>query len=61
MEGYEMQLVIEELLRTIARLKSEGSGKDFEISCLQEDVKSLRNEVARLEAVVAEKETAKAS
>lgn len=60
MGEYEMQLVIDELLRTIARLKSEGASKDFDIACLKDDIKSLRNEVARLEAVAAEKE-AKAS
>ena len=61
MDEYEMKLVIEELLRTIARLKTENGSKDFEISCLKDDVESLRREVARLEAVAAEKETAKAS
>lgn len=56
MEEYEMKLVIEELLRTIARLKSENGSKEFEIACLKDDVESLRNEVARLEAVAANKE-----
>ena len=60
MGEYEMNLVIDELLRTIARLKSESAGKDFEISCLKDDVTSLRNEVARLEALAAGKETAEA-
>ena len=61
MDEYEYKLIIEELLRTIARLKTESGGKDFEISCLKEDVESLRREVARLETVAAEKETAQAS
>lgn len=60
MDEYEMKLVIEELLKTIARLKSESSSKDFEISFLKEDVESLRNEVARLEASAKEKQTAEA-
>ena len=60
MDEYEMKLVIDELLRVIARLKSESGSKDFEIACLKDDVESLRREVARLETVAAERE-AKAS
>ena len=60
MSEYETKLLIDELLKTLVRLKSENESKNFEIVCLNDDVKRLRNEVARLEAQVAEKE-AKAS
>ena len=61
MEEYEMKVVIDELLRTIARLKMDSASKEYENSILREGVESLRAEVARLEAVAAEKETAQAS
>lgn len=60
MSEYEMKLVIEELLRTIAKLKSENGSKDFQIACLKDDIESLRQEVARLE-MVAGNDVAKAS
>lgn len=53
MDGYEKNLVIEELLKLIARLKMENAGLDYENRTLKEDVESLRKEVARLEAVAA--------
>lgn len=59
MEGYEKDLVIEELLKLVARLKMENTGIIYENRTLKEDVESLRKEVARLEMVAAG--TAKAS
>jgi len=53
MDGYEKDLVIEELLKLIARLKMENAGLDYENRTLKEDVESLRKEVARLEMVAA--------
>lgn len=53
MDAYETNLVIEELLKTIARLKMENAGLDYENRTLKEDVESLRKEVARQEALLA--------
>lgn len=61
MDEYEKNLVIEELLKTIARLKMENAGITFDNRQLKEDVESLRNEVARLETLAAGKDTPKAS
>ena len=61
MEEYEYKLLIDELLKTIVRIKQEGESKHFEIVCLKGDVEDLRKEVARLEAALAAKETPKAS
>lgn len=55
MNEYEARLLIDELLKSILNLKKENDEKDFQIVCLKEDVKSLRSEVARLEAAAAEK------
>lgn len=60
MESYEKDLVIEELLKLVARLRIEKAGFSYENQALKEDVESLRKEVARLEALAAEKETAQA-
>ncbi len=61
MNEYEANLAIEELLKLIARFKMDNASLMYENRTLKEDVESLRKEVARLEAVAAEEETAKAS
>lgn len=61
MSEHETNLVIEELLKTIARLKMENASKDFENEQLKEDVASFRKVVARLEEEIAKKEVSQAS
>lgn len=60
MDEYEMKLVIDELLKLVARLKMENTSREYENACLKEDVESLRREVARLEAKATESVEAKA-
>lgn len=61
MNEYETKLLIDELLKTIVRIKQEDESKHFEIVCLKSEVEALRKEVERLEAALAAKETPKAS